>query len=104
MAEKITFESYERRIDKVNKALNENGIASLEEAKEICDKAGIDPYKTVEETQPIAFENAKWAYVAGAAIAIKRVVKLPLMQQKLSESVCRHSVFPVLLQKTEKSV
>ncbi|MBU3850983.1 MAG: GGGtGRT protein, partial [Candidatus Treponema excrementipullorum] len=54
MAEKITFESYERRIDKVNKALNENGIASLEEAKEICDKAGIDPYKTVEETQPIA--------------------------------------------------
>ena len=76
MAEKITFESYERRIDKVNKALNENGIASLEEAKEICDKAGIDPYKTVEETQPIAFENAKWAYVAGAAIAIKKGCKV----------------------------
>ena len=72
MAEKTTFESYERRIDKINKALNENGISSIEEAKEICDKAGIDPYKTVEETQPIAFENAKWAYVVGAAIAIKK--------------------------------
>ena len=75
MAEKITFESYERRIDKINKALNENGISSIEEAKEICDKAGIDPYKTVEETQPIAFENAKWAYVVGAAIAIKKGCK-----------------------------
>ena len=68
MAEKITFESYERRIDKVTKALNENGIKSIEEAKEICEKAGIDPYKTVEETQPICFENAKWAYEAQQAI------------------------------------
>ncbi|MCD8081193.1 MAG: GGGtGRT protein [Bacteroides sp.] len=65
------FESYDRRIEKVNAALNANGIASLEEAKAICDAAGIDPYKTCEETQPICFENAKWAYVAGAASAIK---------------------------------
>ena len=72
MAEKITFESYERRIDKITKALKEYGISSIEEAKEICDKAGINPYKTVEETQPICFENAKWAYVVGAAIAIKK--------------------------------
>ena len=71
MAE-IKFESYERRIDKVLAALKENGISSIEEAKEICDKAGIDPYKTVEETQPICFENAKWAYVCGAAIALKK--------------------------------
>ena len=71
MAE-IKFESYERRIDKVLAALKENGISSIEEAKEICDKAGIDPYKTVEETQPICFENAVWAYTVGAAIAIKK--------------------------------
>ena len=75
MAEKITFENYEGRIAKITKALNENGIKSIEEAKEICDKAGINPYKTVEETQPICFENAKWAYVCGAAIAIKKGCK-----------------------------
>jgi len=66
------FESYERRIDKINAALKENGIASLEEAKKICDEKGIDPYTMTKEIQPIAFENACWAYVAGAAIAIKK--------------------------------
>ncbi len=66
------FESYNRRIDKINKVLNENGIKDLEEAKSICDNIGIDPYTICEETQPICFENAKWAYVAGAAIAIKK--------------------------------
>lgn len=76
MADKITFESYERRIDKINKALQENGISSIEEAKAICDAAGIDPYKITEETQPIAFENAKWAYVCGAAIALKKGCKV----------------------------
>ena len=76
MADKITFESYERRIDKITKALQENGISSIEEAKSICDAAGIDPYKITEETQPIAFENAKWAYVCGAAIAIKKGCKV----------------------------
>ncbi len=75
MADKITFENYDGRIAKITKALNENGIKSIEEAKEICDKAGINPYKTVEETQPICFENAKWAYVCGAAIAIKKGCK-----------------------------
>ncbi len=71
----ITFENYERRIDQINTALKAEGISSIEEAKEICDKAGIDPYKIVEETQTIAFENAKWAYVVGAAIALKRGCK-----------------------------
>ena len=66
------FESYDRRIDQINKALNENGISSIEEAKKICDEKGIDPYKICEETQNICFENAKWAYVVGAAIAIKK--------------------------------
>jgi len=70
------FESYERRIDKVNKVLNEYGIKSVEEAKEICAQHGLDPYKTVREIQGIAFENACWAYTCGAAIAIKKDCKV----------------------------
>ena len=66
------FEGYERREAKILAALNEYGINSIDECKEICDAYGIDPYKIVEETQPICFENAKWAYVVGAAIAIKK--------------------------------
>ena len=66
------FESYERRIDKINAVLAQYDIKSVEEAKAICDAKGIDPYKMCEETQPICFENAKWAYVVGAAIAIKK--------------------------------
>ena len=66
------FEGYERREAKILAALNEYGINSIDECKDICDAYGIDPYKIVEETQPICFENAKWAYVVGAAIAIKK--------------------------------
>ena len=66
------FESYERRIGKINKVLAEYGISSLEEADKICKDKGIDPYTITKEVQPIAFENACWAYVAGAAIAIKK--------------------------------
>jgi hypothetical protein len=66
------FESYDRRINQVNAALNQYGIKDIDEAKAICDAKGIDPYKICEETQPICFENAKWAYVVGAAIAIKK--------------------------------
>ena len=66
------FEGYERREAKILEALKEYGINSIDECKEICDAKGIDPYKIVEETQPICFENAKWAYVVGAAIAIKK--------------------------------
>ena len=65
------FEGYERREAKILAALKEYGISSIDECKEICDAKGINPYKIVEETQPIAFENAKWAYTVGAAIAIK---------------------------------
>ena len=72
---KITFESYERRIDKVNAVLKQYGIASLEEAKEICEKAGVAPWEIVKSVQGIAFENAGWAYTVGAAIAIKKGVK-----------------------------
>ena len=69
------FESYERRIDNINAVLNVNGIASIEEAKAICDAKGIDPYTIVKEIQPICFENAAWAYVVGAALAIKKGCK-----------------------------
>lgn len=66
------FESYDRRIAQINKTLSENGIGSIEEAKEICAAKGFDPYKICKDIQPIAFENAAWAYVIGAAIAIKK--------------------------------
>ncbi len=68
----ITFESYDRRIKHVNEVLNANGIDSLEEAQKICADKGIDPYEITKKIQPIAFENACWAYVAGAAIALKK--------------------------------
>ena len=71
----VTFEGYERRIEKINSVLKENGIGSLEEAKEICTKKGIDVEAIVKGIQPIAFENAVWAYTVGAAIALKSGVK-----------------------------
>ena len=71
----VTFEGYERRIEKINAALKEYGISSLEEAKEICTKKGVDVEAIVKGIQPIAFENAVWAYTVGAAIAFKSGVK-----------------------------
>jgi hypothetical protein len=66
------FENYERRIGQINATLNKYGIASIEEAKQICEQKGIDPYRICKEIQPICFENAGWAYVVGAALAIKK--------------------------------
>jgi len=66
------FESYERRINQVNAVLNKYGITSLEEAKKICGDKGIDVYNIVRSVQPICFENACWAYITGAAIALKK--------------------------------
>ena len=66
------FESYERRIAQINKFLNDNGIASIEEAEQITKGKGLDIYKRVKDIQPICFENACWAYLVGAAVAIKR--------------------------------
>ncbi len=71
----ITFENYDRKIEKINSALAANGIESLEEAKKICQEKGIDPYKIARDVQPICFEDVCWAYVAGAAIAIKQNAK-----------------------------
>jgi len=66
------FESYDRRIAKIEAVLNQYGIKSLEEAKQIGLDKGIDAYAIAKEIQPICFENAAWAYVVGAAIAIKK--------------------------------
>ena len=75
MIRKVSYESQERREKQVLAALNANSISSVEEANQICEEAGVDPYLMCEETQRICFENAKWAYVCGAAIAIKKGVK-----------------------------
>ena len=69
------FESYERRIDKINSVLAQYGISSVEECRDICKAAGFDPYDIVKGIQPICFENACWAYTVGAAIAMKKGVK-----------------------------
>ena len=69
------FESYERRIEKINAVLAKYGIASVEECRDLCKAKGFDPYEIVKNVQPIAFENAGWAYCVGAAIALKQNVK-----------------------------
>ena len=66
------FEGFERRIDKINATLHQYDISGIEEAKTICDEKGIAPYDIVKEIQPIAFDNAGWAYIVGSAIAIKK--------------------------------
>ena len=71
----INFEGYSRRIDKINSVLGEYGIESLEAAQQIVSDKGIDVRSIVLGIQPIAFENAVWAYTVGAAIAIKAGAK-----------------------------
>ena len=68
----VTFESYDRREKQILQKLAEYGIGSIEEAEQITKDAGLDVYHMVEKIQPICFENAKWAYTVGAAIAIKK--------------------------------
>src|SRR5574344_1841886 len=71
MIREVKFESQDRRMTQISAVWNANGIKDIEEANAICETAGLDPYKTCEETQMICFENAKWAYVVGTAIAWK---------------------------------
>ena len=66
------FESYERRINQITPVLKKYGMEKIEDAKAVCDEKGINVYDIVKSTQPIAFENAMWAYTLGAAIAIKK--------------------------------
>ena len=75
MSNNVKFEGYERRIDKIKACMAENGIADLEEAKAICDAKGINVDEIVKGVQPIAFDNATWAYTLGVAIAIKKGTK-----------------------------
>ncbi|GAA6528189.1 MAG: GGGtGRT protein [Prevotella sp.] len=75
MLRKVNFESQERREKQISAVLHANGIQNIEEANQICEAKGLDPYKICEDTQRICFENAKWAYVVGAAIAIKKNIK-----------------------------
>lgn len=71
----VTFEGYNRRIDTITKCLSEYGLENLEAAKQLCESKGIYPNKIVREVQPIAFDNAIWAYTLGCAIAIKKGCK-----------------------------
>ena len=71
----VKFEGYERRIDKINEFLKANGIASLEECKDLCLSKGIDVDTIVKSIQPSAFDNASWAYTLGAALALKKGCK-----------------------------
>jgi len=66
------FEGYERRIGKINSVLAKHDIASLEEARRQCEEQGVDVYGIVKGIQAICFENACWAYILGAAIALKK--------------------------------
>ena len=91
------FESYERRIDKINSVLNSYGIASIEEAEKITKDAGLNVYDQIKGIQPICFENACWAYIVGAAIAIKKTAEELLMLLQQSVKVFRLSVSQVLL-------
>ncbi|MDR2163461.1 MAG: GGGtGRT protein [Clostridiales Family XIII bacterium] len=70
-----TFESYERRIGQIEPVLSEYGIGTLDDALKLCTDAGFDPREIVRGVQPIAFDNAGWAYTLGAAIALKKGTK-----------------------------
>lgn len=74
MANEVKFEGKERRMAKIEKCLAEYGIESLEAARELCLSKGIDVEAIVKGVQPIAFENAVWAYTIGVAVALKKGV------------------------------
>ncbi len=74
MANDVIFEGKERRIAKIEQCLAEYGLASLEAARELCLEKGFDPHEIVKGVQPIAFENAAWAYTLGCAVALKKGV------------------------------
>ena len=79
------FESYERRIDKINAVLNSYGIASIEEAEKITKDAGLNVYDQVKKIQPICFENACWAYTVAVSYTHLDVYK---RQDNCSSAIC----------------
>ena len=70
------FEGYERRINQITPLLDKYGISSIEGTRKVFEEKGLDIYTLVKEIQPIAFENACWAYITGAAVAIKNNQKI----------------------------
>ena len=91
------FESYERREKQILAKLAEYGINSIEEAAEVTKAAGLDVYKMIEGIQPICFENAKWAYTVGAAIAIKKGCRQQqIAQRRQSNEHRRGEQLPVI--------
>ena len=93
-----TFEGYERRIEKINKVLAEYGLADLDQAAQFVKDYGVDVDSIVRGVQPIAFENAVWAYILGAAIAIKKGCKTAADAAKAigEGNVAAHSVIEYL--------
>ena len=85
------FESYERRIDKINSVLNSYGIASIEEAEKITKDAGLDVYEQVREIGPVGCDNACCARQSQSR---KAAAELPMRRQRSARD-CRHSVFRV---------
>ncbi len=98
------FESYERRIDKINSVLSQHGISSVEECRELCKAAGFDPYEIVKGIQPICFENACWAYCVGAAIALKKNVQTAAEAAEAIGVEFHASASPALLPRTARWV
>ena len=98
------FEGYERKIDKINGVLAQYGLESVEACREMCVAKGFDPYEIVKGIQPIAFEDAAWAYCVGAAIAIQKGVKNAAEALRLSASACRLSASPAPSLRTARSV
>lgn len=91
MANDVKFEGKERRMAKIEKCLAEYGLASLEEARDLCLSKGINVEEIVKGVQPIAFENAVWAYTLGVAIALKTGVRRQARPPPPSAKACRHS-------------
>ena len=87
MANDVIFEGKERRMPKIEAFLKENGLGTLEEARDLCLSKGIDVDKIVKGVQPIAFDNATWAYTLGVALGLKKGVK-----SEIGRASCRERV------------
>ena len=104
MANDVKFEGKERRMPKIEKCLAEYGLASLEEARDLCLSKGIDVDKIVKGVQPIAFENASWAYTLGCAVALKKGCNSAAdAAESIGIGLHRRSVFRVPLRRTARS-
>lgn len=96
------FENYDRRIAGIEKVMQEYGIKDLEEARKLCTDKGFDPYEIAKGIQPICFEDVCWAYVLGAAIAIKKGAVTAVEAARPSARACRPSASPALWRTTER--